>query len=79
MKIKLKDLLPNPFKKHINGGRLNKERIDLLKESITKDGFWDNVMCREKDGKYELAYGHHRIEAAKEVLGGDYVINKYTS
>ena len=72
MKIALKDLGPNPFKKFINEGKLDKEKIELLKESINKDGFWDNVLCRKKNDKYELAYGHHRIEAAKQILGENY-------
>jgi len=73
MKIKLKDLQPNPFKKEINGGKLNKEKVVLLKESIEKDGFWDNIICRKVNGTYQIAYGHHRLQAAKEVLGIDYV------
>lgn len=75
MKIRLKDLYPNPFKKEINGGKLSKEKVSLLAESIEKDGFWDNVICRKKDGKYEIAYGHHRLEAARQVLGDDYSVD----
>lgn len=75
MKIGLSELNPNPFKKFINGGKLDKARIELLKESIKKDGFWDNVICRKVDGKYEIAYGHHRLEAAKQELGKDYVVD----
>jgi ParB-like chromosome segregation protein Spo0J len=75
MEIQLKDLYPNPFKGHINGGKLNGGKIERLKESIQKDGFWDNILCRKVNGNYELAYGHHRIEAAKQLLGKDYVVD----
>jgi hypothetical protein len=27
------------------------------------------VVARKRDGKFEQAYGHHRIEAARQVLG----------
>ena len=75
MKVKLKELKPNPFKKYINGGVLNPQKIDLLKESIKQDGFWDNVICRKNGNGYEIAYGHHRLEAAKQVLGGNHEID----
>ncbi len=75
MKIKLKDLKPNPFKQSINGGLLTKSKIEMLKESIRKDGFWNNILCRKKNGNYELAYGHHRVEAAIQVLGASYTID----
>jgi len=65
----LNELKPNPFKKYINGGVLNPQKIELLKESIKQDGFWDNVICRKNGNGYEIAYGHHRLEAAKQVLG----------
>jgi hypothetical protein len=32
MKLKLKELNPNPFKRYINDGKLSKERVELLKE-----------------------------------------------
>lgn len=75
MKIKLKDLKPNPFKKEINDGKLNIEKIDKLKESIEKCGFWDNVLCRKNGNGYELAYGHHRTAAAMDVLGRDHIVD----
>jgi len=35
---------------------------------------WDNVVVRERDGRYQLAYGHHRIEAARQELGPDAIV-----
>ena len=75
MIIKLKDLLPNPFKKYINGGKLNTLKIESLKESIKQDGFWDNIICRKEGSDYQIAYGHHRVEAAKQAFGGDFSVD----
>lgn len=75
MKIKLKDLNPNPFKQKINGGKLNQEKIEKLKESIKSDGFWAGIMCRQTDSGYQIPFGHHRVESAKQVLGKDYVVD----
>ena len=75
MKVKLKDLKPNPFKKGINQGRLDESKVAILKESIEKDGFWDNIICRKNCSGYEIAYGHHRLEAAKQVFGKEFEID----
>ena len=75
MKIKLKDLKPNPYKKAINGGELNEDKVEKLKESIRKDGFWNNILCRQHNSNYQLAYGHHRVEAAIQVLGADHIVD----
>ena len=31
MELKISELKPNPYKKHINKGKLNNQRIDVLK------------------------------------------------
>lgn len=67
--IRLQDLNPNPFKKYIRGGKLDEAKILRLVESIEQTGFWENVVCRKDNGRYELGYGHKRIEAAIRKLG----------
>jgi hypothetical protein len=65
--IKFKDILPNPYRDLVRNP-LNEETVENLRVSVRKTGFWNNVEVRkskEKPGKYELAYGHHRLEAAK--------------
>jgi len=44
------------------------DKIDSLVKSISDVGFWEGVIAREHpDGSgYQLAFGHHRYEAAKE-------------
>src|ERR1035437_5899337 len=66
MKLKFKDVLSNPYR-DLKGNPLLKEKIAELVASINTTGFWDNVVVRKnKAGKYELAYGHHRVAAAIE-------------
>jgi ParB-like chromosome segregation protein Spo0J len=70
--IELGDLKPNPFKKQIQGGRLDSEKVKRLEESINQDGFWTGIHARKNDGNYEIAFGHHRLQAAINVLGKNY-------
>src|SRR5271157_2325281 len=66
MRLKFKDVLPNPWR-DLKGNPLKPEKVAELVSSINTTGFWDNVVVRKnKAGKYELAYGHHRIAAAIE-------------
>ena len=66
--VRLCDIHSNPFR-NMERYPIDKEKVDELKESIRTTGFWDNVVCRRVDGKVEQAYGHHRMVAAREVLG----------
>jgi len=71
MKVKVKDVSPNPYR-NIEHYPLNKEKIIALTQSIEKTGFWDNLVARELDGKIQIAYGHHRIEALRLAEGFGY-------
>jgi hypothetical protein len=67
MKIKVADLKPNPFR-NIKNYPINREKVEALKNSINETTFWDNIMARKSGGgKFEIAYGHHRLEALKEL------------
>ena len=64
MILKLKGILPNPFR-DLKSNPLIEDKIEELVGSINLTGFWDNVVVRKNaEGKYELAYGHHRLAAA---------------
>lgn len=79
VELKLGDLLPNPYRelgskpfKALEPGRyrLEAKRIKELEQSIHDTDLWKNLIVREnQEGKYEIAYGHHRIQAAINVLG----------
>ena len=71
MKVKVKDVSPNPYR-NIEHYPLNKDKIIALTQSIEKTGFWDNLVAREVNGKIEIAYGHHRIEALRLAEGFGY-------
>ncbi len=76
MKLKFKDVLPNPYR-DLKGNPPLREKIEELKASISTTGFWDNVLVRQnKAGKYERAYGEHRVRAAIEagLTEGDFIV-----
>jgi len=63
----LQQLRPNPFR-DLGRCPIHREKVEALKASIRTTGFWDNVVVRKVEGEfYEVAYGHHRIEALKEL------------
>lgn len=66
MKVKVKDIRPNPYR-NTETYKIDREKVDSLKISIQETDFWDNILLREKDGVYQLAYGHHRLQAIKEL------------
>lgn len=71
VQISLKDLKPNPFYRQVRGGKLNAGLVERLVESIEGMGFWENIVCRKVDNSYQIAHGHHRVEAAKRKLGSN--------
>ena len=70
VKIKLKDLKPNPFR-NIEHYPINQEKVKRLEASIKETGFWQNILCRKRDGNFEIAYGHHRLVAIKNLFSPD--------
>ena len=68
MKIKVSDLEANPYR-NIAKYPIDRTKVDALKISIKETSFWDNILVRPSTnkGKYEIAYGHHRHIAIKEV------------
>jgi chemotaxis protein histidine kinase CheA len=78
MKLKLKDILPNPYRDLLRNP-LKKDKLQELESSINDTGFWDNVVVRKNaEGKYELAYGHHRWQAAINAgfTEADFIVKK---
>lgn len=72
-KIRLGDVRHNPFRR-FDEFPLIEKKVAALQNSIQETGFWDNVLGRIVEGGVEIAYGHHRIEAAKRVYGEDHEI-----
>ena len=68
MEVKVSQLLPNPHRK-LERYPIDEEKVKNLVESIKDTSFWDNILARpsSENGVYEIAYGHHRMEALKRV------------
>ncbi len=69
MEIRIEDIEPNPFRQ-IEHYPIDRNKVEALKNSINETDFWNNILVREhpeKEGKYQLAYGHHRLAALKEL------------
>lgn len=75
MKLKLKDLHPNPFKKHIDDGKLHQDQVDSIKANLDKLGLMDAIPVTKIDGKYHIVSHHHRREALMQMYGPDYEVN----
>lgn len=70
MKVKLKDVHPNPFR-NMERYPIHRQKILQLKNSIQSTDFWDNIVARKrKGGGIEIAYGHHRLAALNELYSG---------
>lgn len=66
MNIQVNQLRPNPFRR-IDAYPIDREKVESLKTSIEETSFWDNILARPAKDGYEIAYGHHRLVALKEV------------
>lgn len=65
--IAIKDINPNPYR-DIETFELNPAKVRDLVISMVDTEFWDNILVRkdpDNEGKYQLAYGHHRLEALR--------------
>ena len=67
MRVQIKDLKPNPYR-DMEHYPIDQDKIQSLKDSIEQTGFWDNILAREINGVIQIAYGHHRLEALKQVM-----------
>jgi hypothetical protein len=65
----LKDVKPNPFRR-TEKYPLIPGKVEFLKTSIENTDFWENIVGREVDGELEIAYGHHRLAALKDLFPG---------
>jgi hypothetical protein len=69
----LGDIQPNPFR-HLDRYPIRRDKVETLKASINDTGFWDNLYGRIRNGKPEIAYGHHRLVALRELFPPDHEI-----
>lgn len=66
--VALADVLSNPYRKTARY-HISEDKVEALLSSFKNSGFWDGSIqgrpSPTKKGKVEIAYGHHRLEAAK--------------
>lgn len=69
MEIRIGDIEKCPFR-DFSIYAIQEYKITNLIESMNKTGFWDGqVIARPFGEKFQIAFGHHRVEAAKRVYG----------
>jgi ParB-like chromosome segregation protein Spo0J len=62
--IELAAIETNPFRL-LKTYPFNERKIETLCRSIKDVGLWEGVIARRKGNRFELAFGHHRREAAR--------------
>lgn len=66
--IELAKIESNPFREE-SAYIYDDAKIEALAESIGDTSFWENLLARKtKDGRVQLAYGHHRLMALKKLV-----------
>lgn len=66
--IKLADIKDNPYRDP-DVYAYDGDKIAMLKESVIDTSFWENLLARRtKDGEVQLGFGHHRLQALKELF-----------
>ena len=77
--VKLKDIDPNPFRDGSGGTPpatwesvteaygFSEEKLRELQDSYRVNGVWAGIHARPVGSRFQLAFGHHRMEAAKRL------------
>jgi len=68
--VPISKIQPNPWR-DMETYPLLQNRIDALVKSFEATGYWGNILARERNGSYEIAYGHHRREALRRRYNHD--------
>jgi hypothetical protein len=64
--VSLSQVRPNPHR-DLHTYPWIEEKVATLMRSIEDVGFWAGIIGRQTDDGYELAFGHHRVEAARRL------------
>jgi hypothetical protein len=62
--VSLSSIEPNPFR-DLKTYPYDKRRLEALERSIEHVGLWEGLIGRPAGHGYQLAFGHHRLEAAR--------------
>lgn len=55
---------PNPHR-HLDTYPFVERKVEALMRSIADVGLWEGVIARKDGNSYQIAFGHHRVEAAR--------------
>jgi ParB-like chromosome segregation protein Spo0J len=64
--IKIELIDSNPHR-DLERNPLSPDQVSDVAESIKRTGFWDNLVVRPVGDRYQLAYGHNRLAALKQL------------
>ena len=64
--IKIELIDSNPHR-DLTRNPLSPDQVNDVSESIKRTGFWDNLVVRPVGDRYQLAYGHNRLAALKQL------------
>jgi hypothetical protein len=64
--VSLSKVRPNPHR-DLDTYPWIEDKLAQLMRSIEDVGFWAGIIGRQADDGYELAFGHHRVEAARRL------------
>lgn len=64
--VAIAQVCPNPYRDLVTYPWIE-PKIEALMRSIKEVGFWEGVIARKTGDKFEIAFGHHRIEAARRL------------
>ena len=64
------DILPNPFRDSENYP-FNEKKVETLRASFRNTSVWPTIVARIENSHPEIAFGHHRLEAALREYGPD--------
>jgi len=64
--VNVADIGYNPFR-DVERNPMSEERIAALMDSIDRNDLWRGIVARPTADGYQLAFGHHRLEAIKRL------------
>jgi hypothetical protein len=64
MNVNISAIEPNPLRR-LKDYPYNERKLDALQRSIKEVGLWEGIIARKVGNRVQIAFGHHRVEAAR--------------
>jgi hypothetical protein len=64
---RVSELSYSPFR-DLERNPMNEERVAALMDSIERNDLWRGIVARPVDDGYQIAFGHHRLEAVRRLV-----------